>query len=219
MIISGRKPCFIGEISVPGDKSISHRSIIFGSLAEGETTVENFLMGEDCLSTINCFREMGVTISVQADSVRIQGVGMRGLKKPEKVLDAGNSGTTIRILSGILACQDFESEIDNVVNNLNVDLGTKSDVKSNVFDEYEEEKVNLKFDEEKKEEKKENLGVGFDLNKNIHLSLNDLKKSDSLIFQDKVLFPEEGNVQNARVPLLRFPLSFAESPEISLKHP
>jgi 3-phosphoshikimate 1-carboxyvinyltransferase len=112
MIISGRKPCFIGEISVPGDKSISHRSIIFGSLAEGETTVENFLMGEDCLSTINCFREMGVTISVQADSVRIQGVGMRGLKKPEKVLDAGNSGTTIRILSGILACQDFESEID-----------------------------------------------------------------------------------------------------------
>jgi 3-phosphoshikimate 1-carboxyvinyltransferase len=112
MIIKKNGKKFIGEISVPGDKSISHRSIIFGSLAEGETTVENFLMGEDCISTINCFRDMGVEITYKNTDVKIKGVGLKGLKKPGKTLDAGNSGTTIRILAGILACQDFESEID-----------------------------------------------------------------------------------------------------------
>lgn len=112
MIINKYNGCFKGEISVPGDKSISHRSIMFGSLAEGETNVKNFLMGEDCLSTIGCFRAMGVEIEVSGTNVKIKGVGLSGLEKPNKILDAGNSGTTIRILSGVLACQTFESRID-----------------------------------------------------------------------------------------------------------
>lgn len=112
MIINKYNGCFKGEMTVPGDKSISHRSIMFGSLAEGETNVKNFLMGEDCLSTIGCFRDMGVEIEVSGTDVKIKGVGFKGLKKPEKTLDAGNSGTTIRILSGLLACQNFESRID-----------------------------------------------------------------------------------------------------------
>lgn len=112
MIINQYNGNYNGRISVPGDKSISHRSIIFGSLAQGETYVENFLMGEDCISTINCFRAMGVEIESKGTSVRIKGVGLKGLKKPEGVLDAGNSGTTIRILTGLLAFQDFESVLD-----------------------------------------------------------------------------------------------------------
>lgn len=112
MIINNFRGNFNGEISVPGDKSISHRSIIFGALAEGKTTVENFLMGEDCLSTIKCFRDMGVEIDINKTNVTINGVGLYGLKKPINILDAGNSGTTIRILTGILAGQNFDSVID-----------------------------------------------------------------------------------------------------------
>jgi 3-phosphoshikimate 1-carboxyvinyltransferase len=112
MIINKYKGNYNGRISVPGDKSISHRSIILGSLALGETQVENFLMGEDCISTINCFRAMGVDIEQEGTNVKIKGVGLNGLKKPETILDAGNSGTTIRILAGLLAFQGFESVMD-----------------------------------------------------------------------------------------------------------
>lgn len=101
-----------GEITVPGDKSISHRSIMIGSLAEGVTEVRNFLMGEDCLSSMNCFRKMGVDISIDGDLVIIKGVGIKGLKKPEEMLYAGNSGTTVRLISGILSAQNFECSLD-----------------------------------------------------------------------------------------------------------
>ena len=96
-----------GEISVPGDKSISHRAIMLGSLAKGTTEVTNFLQGADCLSTISCFRKMGVSIDNLGDKVLIHGNGLHGLKTPSEVLDTGNSGTTTRLMSGILAGQDF----------------------------------------------------------------------------------------------------------------
>ncbi|MGE7759460.1 3-phosphoshikimate 1-carboxyvinyltransferase [Peribacillus sp. NPDC097895] len=98
-----------GLIAIPGDKSISHRSIMFGALAEGETTVTNFLPGADCLSTISCFRQLGVHIEQEGHQVRIEGKGFHGLKEPEEVLDVGNSGTTIRLMMGILAGQDFSA--------------------------------------------------------------------------------------------------------------
>lgn len=98
-----------GDIRVPGDKSISHRSIMFGSLAEGTTTVTGFLQGEDALATLNTFRSMGVEIEGPVDGkVTIHGVGMHGLTAPKQELDMGNSGTTIRLLSGLLAGQGFE---------------------------------------------------------------------------------------------------------------
>jgi 3-phosphoshikimate 1-carboxyvinyltransferase len=97
-----------GELSIPGDKSISHRSIMFGSLAKGTTEVTNFLQGADCLSTIACFKKMGIGIENNGDSVIVQGNGLFGLKKPETILDCGNSGTTTRLISGILAAQDFD---------------------------------------------------------------------------------------------------------------
>ena len=99
-----------GEVSVPGDKSISHRSIMFGSLAEGATRVSGFLMGEDNLSTWKAFESMGVTISQTGiDALEIKGVGLNGLKEPGDVLDCGNSGTTMRLMSGLLAGQNFFS--------------------------------------------------------------------------------------------------------------
>ena len=100
-----------GSIRVPGDKSISHRSIIFGSLAEGETKVFDILRGEDVLSTIQVFRDLGVEIEDKDGVVTIQGVGMDGLKAPQKALDMGNSGTSIRLISGVLAGADFEVEM------------------------------------------------------------------------------------------------------------
>lgn len=96
-----------GIIRVPGDKSISHRSIIFGSLATGETKVYDILRGEDVLSTIQVFRDLGVTIQDDGDVIRIQGVGFQGLQAPTAPLDMGNSGTSIRLISGVLAGQDF----------------------------------------------------------------------------------------------------------------
>ena len=96
-----------GTIRVPGDKSISHRSIIFGSLAKGETKVYDILRGEDVLSTIQVFRDLGVTIQDDGDVIRIQGVGFQGLQVPTAPLDMGNSGTSIRLISGVLAGQDF----------------------------------------------------------------------------------------------------------------
>ena len=100
-----------GSIRVPGDKSISHRSIIFGSLAEGETKVYDILRGEDVLSTMQVFRDLGVEIEDKDGVVTIQGVGMNGLKAPQNALDMGNSGTSIRLISGVLAGADFAVEM------------------------------------------------------------------------------------------------------------
>ena len=100
-----------GSIRVPGDKSISHRSIIFGSLAEGETKVYDILRGEDVLSTMQVFRDLGVEIEDKDGVVTIQGVGLDGLKVPQNALDMGNSGTSIRLISGVLAGADFEVEM------------------------------------------------------------------------------------------------------------
>lgn len=98
-----------GELTVPGDKSISHRAVMFGSLADGLTEVTNFLQGADCLSTIECFRRMGIEIENTPDKILIYGKGLHGLKAPDSVLDAGNSGTTTRLISGILSAQPFET--------------------------------------------------------------------------------------------------------------
>jgi len=97
-----------GELSIPGDKSISHRSIMFGSLAKGTTEITNFLQGADCLSTIACFKKMGIAIENNKDSVIVHGNGLFGLKKPETILDCGNSGTTTRLISGLLSAQNFD---------------------------------------------------------------------------------------------------------------
>lgn len=96
-----------GEITVPGDKSVSHRSVMFGSIADGITEIHNFLQGADCLSTISCFRKMGIDIENNKDTVLIHGRGMHGLQKPDGILDCGNSGTTTRLISGILCAQNF----------------------------------------------------------------------------------------------------------------
>ncbi len=98
-----------GEIVVPGDKSISHRSIMLGSLANGTTTIGNFLRGEDNFSTMGAFRSMGVPIEDDGRIITVRGVGLHGLEEPEDVLDCGNSGTTIRLMSGLLSGQSFFS--------------------------------------------------------------------------------------------------------------
>lgn len=100
---------FTGTHKVAPDKSISHRSIMFGSLANGVTRVTNFLEGEDALSTLQAFRDMGVQIERDGDKVTIYGVGMNGLQAPQRELDMGNSGTSMRLLSGILSAQSFDS--------------------------------------------------------------------------------------------------------------
>lgn len=100
-----------GTIRVPGDKSISHRSIIFGSLAKGVTTVRDILRGEDVLSTMQVFRDLGVQIEDDGEVVKVHGVGFDGLQAPQNALDMGNSGTSIRLISGVLAGQDFEAEM------------------------------------------------------------------------------------------------------------
>lgn len=100
-----------GTLEVPGDKSISHRAIMFGSIAEGETTIENFLAGEDCLSTISCFRKLGVNIQQEGTNVTINSKGWKGLQEPTDLLDVGNSGTTIRLMSGILSSLPFQTRI------------------------------------------------------------------------------------------------------------
>lgn len=96
-----------GELAVPGDKSISHRAVMLGALAKGTTSVTNFLKGADCLSTISCFEKMGIEIEQLPSEILIHGKGLHGLNAPETILDAGNSGTTTRLLSGILAGQAF----------------------------------------------------------------------------------------------------------------
>ena len=106
-----RKKHLRGEITIPGDKSISHRGIMLGSLAEGDTHLHGFLEGADCLSSIACFQKMGIEIERDGSNVTIHGKGLHGLTKPSEILDAGNSGTTTRLMSGILAGQDFSSTI------------------------------------------------------------------------------------------------------------
>ena len=96
-----------GEVTVPGDKSISHRGIMLGSIASGKTEIQNFLEGADCLSTISCFRRMGIEIENKGGTVTVQGRGLHGLSAPDGILDCGNSGTTTRLISGILAPQPF----------------------------------------------------------------------------------------------------------------
>lgn len=100
-----------GSVKVPGDKSISHRAVMLGSLADGITEITGFLKGADCLSTIDCFRKMGVDINVNGENVTVKGNGLKGLKKPQDMLYTGNSGTTTRLLCGILSAQDFDTSI------------------------------------------------------------------------------------------------------------
>ncbi len=101
-----------GIVRVPGDKSISHRGVMLGSLAKGQTEIQGFLMGADCLSTIDCFRKLGVRINIYSDTVVVEGMGLRGLKSPIQTLNVGNSGTTMRLISGVLAPQSFSAKLD-----------------------------------------------------------------------------------------------------------
>ena len=101
-----------GTVRIPGDKSISHRAIMLGALSSGDTHITGFLMGDDCLSTIDCFRKMGVQIDVSDEEVVVHGVGLRGLQAPYEWLYTGNSGTTTRLMTGILAGQTFMTTVD-----------------------------------------------------------------------------------------------------------
>lgn len=100
-----------GRLRVPGDKSISHRAVIFGAIAEGQTVIHGLLRGQDVLATIQAFRDLGVTIYESADSLIIEGRGFKGLKPAQKPLDMGNSGTSMRLLAGLLAAQDFSVQL------------------------------------------------------------------------------------------------------------
>lgn len=100
-----------GELRIPGDKSISHRAVMLGSLSRGDTEITHFLEGADCLSTIDCFRRLGISIEADPERILVHGKGLHGLSAPDSVLDCGNSGTTVRLLSGILAGQTFSSRI------------------------------------------------------------------------------------------------------------
>lgn len=100
-----------GSFELIGDKSISHRAIMFSSISKGHNRISNFLMGQDCLSTISCFRKMGVDINFEGKDVVVKGNGLYGLKKPIDILDVGNSGTTIRLIMGILAGNEFDATL------------------------------------------------------------------------------------------------------------
>lgn len=102
-VLQYNKPSLQGTLTIPGDKSVSHRSVMFGAIATGKTTVEGFLLGEDCLSTIDCFRKLGVKIDVDGTNVTIESAGMEAWQEPSEVLYTGNSGTTTRLMLGILA--------------------------------------------------------------------------------------------------------------------
>ena len=108
MLIS-KRGALKGEIKIPSDKSITHRAIILGSLGDGNVEVRNYLAGADCLSTIACMEKLGVTIERAEKSLLIHGVGLHGLKAPTEILDAGNSGTTLRLLMGLTAAQSFRT--------------------------------------------------------------------------------------------------------------
>lgn len=100
-----------GEVMIPGDKSISHRSVMFGAIAKGTTEITNFLQGADCLATISCFQDMGISVENTADQILVHGKGLHGLQQPTGILNTGNSGTTTRLISGILAGQNFTSTL------------------------------------------------------------------------------------------------------------
>ncbi|MBQ3790441.1 MAG: 3-phosphoshikimate 1-carboxyvinyltransferase [Lachnospiraceae bacterium] len=102
---------FHTDVTVPGDKSISHRSIMFGALAEGDTRITGFLKSADCLSTMSCFRALGIDIEETEDEILVHGKGLHGLQAPSVTLDAGNSGTTTRLMAGILSAQTFPSTL------------------------------------------------------------------------------------------------------------
>ena len=110
MIIKKSNP-LIGKIKVDGDKSISHRAVMFSSICEGESEIQGFLMGEDCIRTIKCLQALGIKIAIEQTKIIVYGKGLYGLSKPTKALYVGNSGTSIRLLSGLLAGQKFDSEI------------------------------------------------------------------------------------------------------------
>ncbi len=101
-----------GTITVAPDKSISHRAVMLGSISKGKTLIQNFLMGEDCLSTIDCFVKMGIPIEIEGNRVSVTGSGLHGLKAPRELLYTGNSGTTTRLLCGLLAPQGFSCTLD-----------------------------------------------------------------------------------------------------------
>ena len=101
----------LGTIVVPADKSITHRAIMLSCIACGKSVINNYLQSEDCFMTLNAFKQMGVNIEQQNDTLIINGVGLKGLKKPAKEIYAGNSGTTTRLILGILAGQNFSSTI------------------------------------------------------------------------------------------------------------
>ena len=111
LIIGGNGKKLVGEIRVPGDKSISHRSIIIGALADGKTIIKNFLISEDTKRTMACFRKMGVNIENRRGTVYVEGVGLHGLNRPRELLDCGNSGATMRLLSGVLVGQEFPTTL------------------------------------------------------------------------------------------------------------
>ncbi|MBQ6554686.1 MAG: 3-phosphoshikimate 1-carboxyvinyltransferase [Firmicutes bacterium] len=99
-------------ITVPGDKSISHRAVMFGSIAKGDTEISGFLTGDDCMSTISCFKKLGIDIETNGENVLVHGKGLHGLTAPTELLDVGNSGTTIRLISGLLSGQDFNCRLN-----------------------------------------------------------------------------------------------------------
>ncbi len=107
-----RSKALKGEVLIPGDKSISHRAVMFGSISQGLTEISGFLNGADCISTISCFRKMGVGIDIDDTHVLVHGRGLHGLQAPTEVLDTGNSGTTTRLISGILSGQNFSCELN-----------------------------------------------------------------------------------------------------------
>lgn len=104
-----KKPSLRGTIRIPGDKSISHRAVMFGAMAAGTTTVDGFLLGDDCLSTISCFRKLGVDIKVDGNKVSIFSKGIAEWNEPQEILDTGNSGTTTRLMLGILASTNIHA--------------------------------------------------------------------------------------------------------------
>ena len=110
--IIGKSGPLLGEIITPGDKSISHRSIILSSLANGKSTIRGFLKSEDTFSTVNAFKSMGVEIDISPQLLEVKGVGIHGLKEAEGTIDAGNSGTTARLIMGLLSGQEFTSKLD-----------------------------------------------------------------------------------------------------------
>ena len=106
IIIQGGSP-LKGELYVPPDKSISHRAVIFGALAQGRSVIRNFLRSEDTLATVRCLQGLGITVEDKDEVLAVHGNGLRGLREPANVLDCGNSGTTMRLLAGLAASYSF----------------------------------------------------------------------------------------------------------------